>query len=99
MKKVVLSLVLATASLMAASGEELFKKCVSCHGVNAEKPALGKSEVIAGWDKAKTVESLMGYRAGTLNKKGMGAMMKGQMATFSDADIDAIAEYISKLKK
>lgn len=98
MKKIVLGMVFAAASLMAADGAALYKKCISCHGVKAEKPALGKSEVIAGWDKAKTVESLKAYKAGTLNKKGMGGMMKGQMASFSDADIDAIAEYISTLK-
>ncbi|MGD9595305.1 c-type cytochrome [Wolinella succinogenes] len=98
MKKIALGMIFAAASLMAADGATLYKKCVACHGVKAEKPALGKSEVIAGWDKAKLVEELKAYKAGTLNKNGMGAMMKGQMASFSDADIEAVAEYISTLK-
>ncbi|CAE09826.1 c-type cytochrome [Wolinella succinogenes] len=98
MKKIALGMIFAAASLMAADGATLYKKCVACHGVKAEKPALGKSEVIAGWDKAKLVEELKAYKAGTLNRNGMGAMMKGQMASFSDADIEAVSEYISTLK-
>lgn len=98
MKKVLLGMIFAAASLMAADGATLYKKCASCHGVKAEKPALGKSKVIAGWDKAQLVADLKAYKAGTLNKNGMGAMMKGQMASLSDADIDAVSEYISTLK-
>ena len=101
MKKIaILGLIAAGAmSLMAADGAALFKKCAGCHGAKAQKKALGKSEVIAGWDKAKIVEALKGYKAGTRNVHGMGAVMKGQAATLSDADIEAVADYISKFKK
>ncbi|OYY80865.1 MAG: cytochrome C, partial [Methylophilales bacterium 16-45-9] len=27
----------------------MYQKCAACHGLKAEKHALGKSEVIAGW--------------------------------------------------
>jgi len=82
----------------AANGEALYKKCVSCHGAKAEKKGLGKSEVIAGWDVAKLEEALKGYKAGTRNVHGMGGLMKGQVASYSDEDIKAVSEYISKLK-
>ncbi len=114
MKKIALSLIFASAALMAseanattetkapaanaANGEALYKKCVSCHGAKAEKKGLGKSEIIAGWDAAKIEEALKGYKAGTRNVHTMGALMKGQVASYSDADIKAVAEYISKLK-
>ncbi|MGP1580215.1 MAG: c-type cytochrome [Wolinella sp.] len=98
MKKIALGLVLATASLMAADGAALYKKCVACHGLKAEKAAMNKSEVIAGWDKARLVADLKAYKAGTLNRKGMGGLMKGQMASYSDADIEVLAEYIAGLK-
>ncbi len=100
MKKVVgISLILAGAiSLMAADGAALYKKCASCHGAKAEKKALGKSAVIQGLDKAHLVKELKEYKAGKLNKKGMGGLMKAQLATYSDADIEAVADYISKLK-
>jgi cytochrome c553 len=98
MKKLTLALLLAGSSLMAADGATLFKKCAACHGQKAEKKALGKSDVIAGWDVKTIVTDLKGYKAGTLNKKGMGAVMKGQMASFSDADMEAVAAYIHGLK-
>ncbi len=88
----------AAGAATAANGEALYKKCVSCHGAKAEKKALGKSEVIAGWDVAKLEEALKGYKAGTRNIHGMGGLMKGQVASYSDEDIKAVSEYISKLK-
>ncbi len=99
MKKVTLGLLLVGAtSLLMADGAALFKKCAGCHGAKAEKKALGKSEVIAGWDAAKIEEALKGYKAGTRNVHGMGGLMKGQVASYSDADIKAVAEYIHGLK-
>ena len=82
----------------APDGAKLFAKCQACHGAHGEKEALGKSQVIQGWDKAKLVEALKGYKAGTRNAHGMGGLMKGQVAPLSDADIEALAEYISNLK-
>ena len=98
MKKLaVLTLAAATAvTLMAADGATLFKKCAGCHGPHGERPALGKSAVIKGWPKEKTVEALKGYKAGTRNVHGMGGLMKAQVASLSDADIEAIADYLSK---
>jgi len=88
----------AAPAASAANGEALYKKCVSCHGAKADKKALGKSDVIAGWDAAKVEEALKGYKAGTRNVHTMGGLMKGQVASFSDEDIKAVAEYISTLK-
>ncbi len=114
MKKTVLSLIFTSALVMAAEsnatapkadakadagkGKALFAKCVSCHGDKAQNKALGKSEVIAGWDVAKLEEALKGYKAGTRNVHGMGGLMKGQVASLSDEDIKALAEYIHSLK-
>jgi len=99
MKKVVLTLMAVGAmSFLAADGAALYKKCAGCHGAKAEKKALGKSNVIAGQDAAKTEEALKGYKAGTLNTHGMGGLMKGQVASYSDADIKAVSEYIAGLK-
>jgi len=87
------------AAADAAAGKAKFAKCAGCHGQNGEKKALGKSEVIAGWDAAKVEKALQGYKAGTLNTHGMGGLMKGQVASYSDEDIKAVAAYISSLKK
>lgn len=99
MKKIALTLLVASVSLMAADGAALYKKCAACHGAQGEKKALGKSEVIDAWDAAKIEEALNGYKAGTRNIHGMGALMKGQVASYSEADIKAVSAYIAGLKK
>ncbi len=99
MKKVTLALMLAgAASLVMADGAALYKKCAGCHGAKGEKKALGKSAAIGGLPVATLVDDLKGYKAGTLNRHGMGMMMKGQVKSLSDADIQALAEYIHGLK-
>lgn len=82
----------------AIDAAKLYAKCAGCHGAKGEKKALGKSAPIGGMDKAKLTEDIKGYKAGTLNRYGMGALMKGQVGSLNDEEIDALAEYISKLK-
>lgn len=98
MKKIALALLVASVSLMAADGAAAYKKCVSCHGAKAEKKALNKSEIINTWSVAQLEDALKGYKAGTRNVHGMGALMKGQVASYDDATITAVSEYITTLK-
>jgi cytochrome c553 len=72
-----------------------YAACAGCHGKDGKLKALGKSVIIAGQAKADLVTKLNGYKAGTLNVSGMGALMKGQAEKLSDADIEAIATYVS----
>lgn len=81
-----------------AVAPKAFAKCVGCHGKDGKMKALGKSEIIAGQSKADLVKKIGEYKAGTRNAVGMGALMKGQVSALSDADIDAIATYVSGLK-
>jgi len=78
------------------TGDVIFKSCSACHGNNAEKKALGKSQVIKGWKSTKITEALNGYKAGTYGG-AMKGLMKGQVLKLSDADIKKVAGYISKL--
>lgn len=96
--KTLLALLGLSIALSAADGGALYQKCAACHGAKGEKAALGKSEVITGWKADKTLEALKGYKAGTHNVHGMGALMKGQMAALSDADMKALADHIATLK-
>jgi len=89
---------LATTSIAMADGAALFAKCAGCHGADGKTKALGKSDPIAGMAAADVVKNLEGYKAGTLNKHGMGGVMKGQ-ANMSADDMKALGEYISKLAK
>ena len=98
MKKIVLVLTIgALSALLAADGAEIYKaKCFSCHGEKAVKPALNKSQVIAGWDAAKTIASVNGYK----NDVGgaMKAVMKPIASGLSDDDIKAVADTIASFK-
>lgn len=78
------------------SGETLFKACAGCHGVNGEKAALGKSQIIKGWSAAKVAEALNGYKNDTYGG-AMKGVMKGQASGLSSEDINLVSEYISKL--
>jgi cytochrome c553 len=80
----------------AVDGAKLFVACSGCHGDHGEKKALGKSQVIQGWEASQTVAALKGYKDGTYGA-AMKAVMKGQAAKLSDAEMEALAEYISKL--
>jgi len=77
-------------------GAKIFVKCSSCHGKNAQKKALGKSQVIKGWKESKIVTALHGYKRGTYGGS-MKAIMKGQASGLNDAEINAVAKYISNL--
>jgi cytochrome c553 len=98
MKKIAIAMLFAGSTLLMADGAATFAKCAGCHGQKAEKAALGKSAVIQGMDAAKLEELIKGYKAGTLNQHGMGALMNGQVKSLSDAQIKEVAEYISGLK-
>lgn len=78
-------------------GSLLFaQKCASCHGIKAEKPALGKSQVIAGWSAQQVEDALNGYRSGSYGKE-MKAIMQGQAKGLSADQQSAVAKFISTL--
>lgn len=86
----------AKATVSATSATTLYQVCAGCHGVDASKPALGKSQIIKGWDAKKISDALHGYKAGTYGGT-MKSLMVGQVSKLSDDDIKALAEHISKL--
>jgi len=99
MKKSILVLVallgLTSVNVMADEGADLYKKCAACHGAAGEKAALGKSKIIKDMGAAGIVTALKGYKNGTYGGP-MKAMMKGQVATLSDAQMTSIAAHIAK---
>ncbi|MFT7003555.1 MAG: cytochrome c [Sulfurimonas sp.] len=95
MKKIVIAsiatLALATVSMAAVNG----KACISCHGADWSKKALGKSAVVSDMTHAEIATALKGYKAGTFGGK-MKGLMKGQIGKYSDAELDAFALTIGK---
>lgn len=78
------------------SGQTIFTACAACHGADASKSALGKSQIIKGWKSEKIEAALNGYKDGSYGG-AMKGIMKGQVSALSADDIKAVAEYISKL--
>ncbi len=95
-KKAVAPQLASTAVESMSEDAKLYKQCVSCHGVNAEKVALGKSQIIAGWDVAKTKAALKGYQDGTYGAS-MKSLMQSQVKSLNDREIRQLAKYINKL--
>lgn len=85
-----------TATAPKVDGKALYTKCIACHGVNAEKKALNQSKVIQGWESAKILEALSGYKNGTYGG-AMKSIMQGQVSNMSEEQLKLLAEYISTL--
>lgn len=96
MKKVTL-IALLGASVLLADGAELFKKCSACHGAKGEKPALGKSKVIADMNSTEITTALNGYKDGTYGGP-MKGLMKGQVISLTPEQIEALSAYIASCK-
>ncbi len=95
MKKVILTSLLFTGFIMADSSA-LYSKCVGCHGSNGEKAALGKNTKLIAVSKDDILVKLNGYKKGELNNYGLGSLMKAQVSSLSNTDLEELAVYISK---
>jgi cytochrome c553 len=91
MKKVLL----LTFILACVAFANPYQKCVGCHGANGEKAALGKSKIIKDMSKTEIIAAMNGYKDGSYGG-AMKGLMKGQTASLSAADIEAIANQIGK---
>jgi cytochrome c-type protein NapB len=69
--------------------------CGACHGANFEKKAMGVSKVVSEMSKDDIVTALKGYKDGTYGG-AMKGLMKGQVASFDNAKIEAAASAIAK---
>ena len=94
--KILLGLLIA---VIAVSANDLaYEKCAGCHGANGEMQALGKSKIIGGQDVNLTIKQLTSYKAGTLNKYGLGGLMRAQTYNMTGEEIKLMSKYISELK-
>ncbi len=77
----------ARAEMASAAG--LANSCFSCHGTDGK--SAGAMPAITGKSAAYIVDKLIAFRSGALASTMMGRIAKG----FSDAEIDALAKFIS----
>lgn len=76
------------------SAEVVISKCTACHGLNFEKPALGKSKVVKDMKSEDIVTSLKEYKEG---KGGpMKAIMVSQVKDLTEKDFKEIAKVATK---
>jgi len=85
----------APAKEEAKSAAPDLSACKGCHGANFEKSAMGKSKIVNTLSKADIEKALKGYKDGSYGG-AMKGLMKGQVASFDDAKIKAIAETVGK---
>jgi cytochrome c553 len=99
MKKIGIGLLLLGLSSYGSNlnGESLYSKCSGCHGSKGEIPAMGKSNIIAGQKVFDLIDSFKGYLQNKKNEAGMATLMKGQLASFSEAELATLAIYISEM--
>ncbi len=94
MKKIVMGIVALTATTALMAGVNA-GACTGCHGADWSKAALGKSKNVAQMSHADIAAALKGYKDGSYGGP-MKGMMKGQVAKYSDADLEAFAQTIGK---
>jgi len=82
-------------TISSFANESLYKRCIGCHGNDGSKHALGVSNPLKGQSKEEIIQKLNGYKDGTYGgaKK---STMASQAKRLTDADINSLAEYISK---
>lgn len=90
----------AESNVITKTPQDLYKKCVACHGSKGDKVAPGSiGDVhIASLDKSEIINALKGYRAKNFSKGGSFAIMYLQAQDLSDNDINTLADYISSFK-
>ena len=90
---------IASPAAAALDGAKLYaeKTCNACHGAKADKPLMPNYPKLAGQNAAYAEQQMKDIKSGARNN-GQTAAMKGVMHLVSDAEIKALAEYLSKLK-
>jgi len=89
-----------------AAGEKIYRggilasgvaACSGCHGPSGAGNPAAKFPRISGQHAKYIVKQLKAFRAGTRSNDN-GKMMRNVAAKMSDADIEAVAEYVSGLQ-
>lgn len=72
--------------------------CSACHGPNGAGNPAAQFPHIGGQNSGYSATQLKNYRAGERGKEGKGQMMAAVAAHLTDAEIEALASYISGLQ-
>ncbi len=94
----VVSLAATAAPAQAPDGKKLYveKTCVACHGKDAKKPLQPDYPKLAGQNAAYAERQMKDIKSGARANANAKAM-QGVMHLVTDAEMKALAEYLSKL--
>ena len=98
MKKLMMASVAALvlgSSVSVVAADDLYKACAACHGAKGEMKAMNVAPVLAGQSKEDLLKKMKGYKDGSFGG-AMKAVMAPQVAKLSDADLEKLADMISK---
>ena len=95
----ILALSTWTNQLIAASSKNLYvtKNCVTCHGKEGKKPLAPSYPKLNGQNAAYLLQQMKDIKSGK-RSNGLSVTMKPMVASVSDSDMKAIADYLSKVK-
>ncbi|HMW78007.1 MAG: cytochrome c [Betaproteobacteria bacterium] len=90
---------LVAGSALAADGAALYKEktCTACHGPDGKKTLMPDYPKIAGQNAKYIERQMLDIKSGA-RANGNSAAMKGVMEIVSEADIKALAAYVSTMK-
>ncbi len=85
--------------LLANDINDVYKRCVACHGAKGELPALGRNIIISKLSKDEFIKSLKEYKNGNKNISGLGGIMQAQAYTLNEKDFEKLAQMFNLLNK
>jgi len=90
---------MASGNAIAADGAALYtaKMCQTCHGAEGKAPIMPLYPKLAGQNKEYALAQMKDIKSGKRNN-GMASAMKAMVANVTDAELEAIADYLSKVK-
>jgi len=94
-----LSGLMASSAIAADDGKALYasKLCMTCHGDEGKTPIIPSYPKLNGQNKEYLVAQIKMIKDGTRTGGGAAAM-KAMVTTLSDAEIESISDYLSKVE-
>lgn len=81
---------------VAADGAALYKSCIGCHGADGSKAAMGSAKPVKGQGAEELYKKMKGYADGSYGGERK-VMMTNAVKKYSDEELKALADYMSKL--